>query len=106
MFTQCLCLKCGNPIEFEEKHSGAVAECPHCGQRTALGIPKVARIEMPAVRNSTIICSYILSFIMPFAGFFAGIYLMTKKQSGHGVTCSALSVIVFALLYALMTGNW
>jgi Gpi18-like mannosyltransferase len=45
------------------------------------------------VALSTIICSYILSILMPFAGFFAGIYLLTKKQSGHGLTCIALSIL-------------
>lgn len=50
------------------------------------------------VASSTIICSYILCFLMPFAGFFAGIYLWAKGKAGHGITCIALSLVVGAII--------
>lgn len=39
MITKCACQHCGNPIEFEAEHNGALAPCPHCGQETILELP-------------------------------------------------------------------
>ncbi len=43
MIAKCPCQHCGNPIEFEAEHTGAVVTCPHCGKETALGFTKPAQ---------------------------------------------------------------
>jgi hypothetical protein len=35
---------------------------------------------------------YVCAILLPLAGFFIGIYLMAKKQHGHGVAAMALSI--------------
>ncbi len=58
----------------------------------------------PVVGTGTIVCSYILALLMPLFGFFAGIYLLAKKQVGHGVTCMAISVFMFLFLLSVFNG--
>ena len=48
--------------------------------------------------------AYILAIVVPFIGFFAGIYLLAKKEPGHGVACIAISVAAFFLYCALIRG--
>ncbi|MEY4387956.1 MAG: hypothetical protein RLY20_3239 [Verrucomicrobiota bacterium] len=46
--------------------------------------------------------SYLSALLVPFIGFFMGIYLVTKKESGHGLTCIALSILVTAVCVILI----
>ena len=88
-------------MEYNTQQSGRIIECPHCKANMQLPAPAARPIieaQANSIAGTTIFCTYILSVIMPFAGFFAGIYLMTKKESGHGLTCIALSIIFNALL--------
>jgi predicted RNA-binding Zn-ribbon protein involved in translation (DUF1610 family) len=112
---KCNCQRCGQGIEFPIVMAGQDATCPHCGRETTLTIPTVrkatpsysppssstALTEQKSIAGGTIGCSYVLSFLIPVAGFFAGIYLMTKKESGHGAACMAIS-IVFGLIWIVM----
>lgn len=108
---KCSCQRCGEYIEFPLAMAGQDAACPHCGRETTLIVPKSGvRKATPSytpplppsaerpLESSTIVCSYVLCFLIPIVGFFCGIYLMTKKQSGHGVVCMAIS-IVFGLVW-------
>ena len=54
------------------------------------------------VAGSTIAGSYFLAVLIPIIGFFAGLYLILKKQAGHGVACMALSVIMFIIVFSLL----
>lgn len=63
--------------------------------------PKPAA-DAPALGTSTIVCSYLLAVLMPFLGFFAGIYLLAKKQPGHGVACMAISIVTFFIFFSMM----
>ena len=58
-----------------------------------------------AVAGSTIACSYTLAILVPLFGFFAGIYLVLKKQPGHGVACMALSVFVSLVLFSFFSNQ-
>lgn len=109
--SKCNCQRCGQVIAFQIVMAGQDISCPHCGRETTLTIPTVrkaspdypplasgAQVTEQPIASSTIVCSYVLCFLIPIAGFFAGIYLMTKKQSGHGTACMAIS-IVFGLIW-------
>jgi DNA-directed RNA polymerase subunit RPC12/RpoP/predicted nucleic acid-binding Zn ribbon protein len=82
--------------------------CPYCHHevsRTAEACPQCGGIlarEQTSVSNSTIACSYVLAVLIPLLGFFAGIYLMTKKESGHGIVVIVLSIIVAAIIASLI----
>jgi len=86
--------------------------CPSCGRETTLMVPELrvrkAAAENPTagdiVQSSTIICSYILSALVPLAGFFAGLYLMRKKQDGHGIACMGLSILFALLFIGILSG--
>lgn len=43
MITKCQCQSCGGGIEFEVEESGSVVDCPHCGVKTVLELPRVPR---------------------------------------------------------------
>jgi hypothetical protein len=65
--------------------------------------PAIAQdTETTTIAKSTIICSYVISVLMPLFGFFAGIYLIAKKQTGHGVACMALSIFMFLVYISMM----
>jgi hypothetical protein len=64
--------------------------------------PVSAVAENKTMPMGNIVGSYILCFIMPFLGFFAGIYLMAKKETGHGVACMALSVVMFFVYLSML----
>jgi len=84
--------------------AGQVIACPHCGLETKLFVPVLgaAPTGLPGQQpqaehpggSGAVICGYLLSFLLPLAGFFLGIYLMAKKKPGHGVTCMVLSVVM------------
>ena len=58
-------------------------------------------IEAKPVSGITIFCSYLLAVLMPFFGFFAGIYLIAKKQAGHGVVVMAISSAIMLFIWSL-----
>ena len=66
--------------------------------------PAAQFVHYPEVSTSTIVLSYLTCFLCSFVGFFLGIYLITKKESGHGIACMALSVI-FTLIGIAIVGN-
>lgn len=109
MLTKCQCNNCGQQVEFEveDYRYGSTAECPHCHQPTQLRLNRW-RTWMPApqlnasgVSETMIGLSYLSALLMPFIGFFMGLYLVTKKESGHGLTCIALSIVVFVVCLLL-----
>ena len=89
------CRDCGLEI------SKRAASCPHCGAPAASAAPPPQRYyktpppKVETVSTRSIVGYYFLAILMPLFGFFAGIYLMAKKETGHGVACMALSVACF-----------
>lgn len=111
---KCNCQRCGQSIAFPVVMAGQDVACPHCQRETTLSIPTVRKAtpdyppsvpttEQP-VATSTIVCSYALCFLIPIAGFFAGIYLMTKSQSGHGIASMAISIVFGLIFITLFSG--
>jgi len=114
------CPDCGREV------SKRAAACPHCGapitgvspaintngtirfkQSLTARTPNLpqapwAPAEAESVGDGNIAAAYIISIIVPFVGFFVGIYLMAKKEPGHGVACMALSIFSFFVWYAIM----
>ncbi len=82
------CKNCANEISNE-----ALA-CPKCGQPT---------VTAKIIAKSTIICSYILSVLIPFVGFFCGIYLLCKKSFGHGIANIAISIAFFFINLSIIS---
>ncbi len=68
-------------------------------QRASTGDQSVAN----TIAGSTIACSYALTILLPLFGFFAGMYLVLKRQVGHGVACMALSVFTFVVLMSIFS---
>lgn len=50
------------------------------------------------VAASTIAGGYLLCFLCPIFGFVAGIYLLIKGETGHGLACMLLSFVVPMIL--------
>jgi len=84
------CSSCGNPLSTE------AVICPGCGAATK-NFASAARSD--SVSGGNIVAAYILALLIPFIGFFAGIYLVAKKEPGHGAACMGLSVFA-VLVYA------
>jgi hypothetical protein len=57
----------------------------------------------PAVADSTIVCSYLLCFLIPIAGLGAGIYLLIKERKTHGYMCVAISLLWMMLLFGALS---
>ena len=102
MTSRCPCQHCGGRIEFETEqfNPGQIGECSHCHEQTELFIapPEKPKFNVDysksgiSERDKRLILSYILAVIVPLAGFFSGVYLMAKKEHGHGATCMGVSV--------------
>jgi hypothetical protein len=103
------------PYCAEEIRRDAV-KCKHCGEflngsrRTQSSAPAPPYAYQPidaqpkTVSEGNIAAAYILAIIVPFIGFFVGLYLLAKKEPGHGVACMAISVFAFFLWCALLRG--
>ena len=86
------CSSCGNQMMDQAD------VCPKCGV-----VPKnVATAKSGTVGGRTIVYSYILAIVLPLFGFIAGIYLLCKKQAGHGVACIVISIIAACLINLAM----
>jgi predicted RNA-binding Zn-ribbon protein involved in translation (DUF1610 family) len=109
------CPTCAIELEIEDSLYDQVFECPNC--KTEVMIPKrrmvprvvVARpmiMSRPeTVSQGNIIAGYALAVIVPFIGFFVGIYLLAKKEPGHGVACMAISILAAVIWFSvLMSG--
>jgi hypothetical protein len=102
MTSRCPCQHCGGKIEFEAEqfHVGQISECPHCNKQTPLfiGPPERPRFNVDyskrrfSERDKLLFLSYALAILIPLAGFFTGVYLMAKKEHGHGAACMGISV--------------
>ncbi len=91
-------------------------KCKHCGEfldskpraqgfsPATKSIHQATPVEAATVSQGNIIAGYSLAIIVPFIGFFVGIYLLAKKQPGHGVACMAISVVACLFWIALMNG--
>lgn len=90
-------------------------KCKHCGEflnkQIQAGIHTSSRRYDPyppafAKRQRSgggvIGFGYFFAVLFPIIGFFFGIYLLAKKEAGHGVACMAISVITFLIFLALM----
>lgn len=100
------CEHCQN--EFEDEGLEKTIFCPSCGKETH--IRPVGSNFSPAGRNvetaefdGLIALSYTLAVLLPLFGFFAGIYLLLKKQHGHGVAAMALSCFAGAIWFLLLS---
>ena len=79
--------------------------CPRCSKSLVVGSLK-PQVQLSAATKTylslpvkpegisagNIAASYVIAVALPFIGFFVGIYLMAKKEHGHGVACIALSI--------------
>lgn len=95
MIIQAKCQHCNG--EFEDEGLERTGFCPLCGKETRI-LPKGSNFAPKFTTDDptgVIIVGYVCAIlpIFDFAGFFFGIYLMAKKQHGHGVAVMALSII-------------
>lgn len=107
------CSNCQEHIEFPKELHGSVIDCPHCGLSTVLRVPgyvspaiQKAAPPRPAatgIASNLVLFSYFAAIFLPFVGFFMGLYLMTKKESGHGAACMGLSIAMGILWVAIFS---
>ena len=92
MIIKVQCQHCQS--EFEDEGQERTTFCPTCGKETFI-LAKRPVLESTATDNAdgVIIVGYVCAVLIPFVGFFIGIYLMAKKQHGHGVAVMALSIL-------------
>lgn len=110
----CSCQHCTGHIAFDPVHAGSRADCPHCGLETILFIPKVQARAIPNYEPNAPpppdktnygalgTMGIIFSILIPFIGFFIGIYLLLKGQSGRGTLCIAMSIAMVILVVILV----
>jgi hypothetical protein len=89
--------------EFEDEGMEKTVWCPSCGKETHI-YAKGSDYSFRPVEDlsDTIVGGYIFAFIFPLAGFFIGVYLIAKKQPGHGAAAMFLSVFVGSALWWLL----
>jgi len=109
MIAKCPCQHCNGRVEFNVEDAGRAIECPHCHMQTELFIAppekpmfRVAPYVPSGSKPNIVACGYFLAVLLPFVGFFFGIYLMTKKESGHGLTCIGISIVASVIWMELL----
>jgi hypothetical protein len=124
MISKCQCQHCGGGIEFDAAQFeisgempdltlGQIVGCPHCQKQTTIyvkkttiglqAVPRGPREVASSSDEETPLLAYVLAIFLPLIGFFFGIYLMTKKQSGHGCAVMALSILAGLIWMAIFT---
>jgi hypothetical protein len=107
MISTLHCLQCETALEFETECPPEKIECPNCRYANRVIMNRTVRHGKPwypegALRDSIdpamIRIGYTMAILIPLAGFFFGIYLMAKKQSGHGCACMAISLFVSTII--------
>jgi hypothetical protein len=92
MLIRVQCQHCQN--EFEDEGLDRTTFCPACHKETFV-LHKRPVLTSNAADDAcgVIVLGYVCAVVIPFVGFFVGIYLMAKNQPGHGVTTIALSTL-------------
>jgi len=105
MLVKSACRYCQSPVEFEAEDykDGLELPCPKCQQMTPVRVnrwntwtPAPNLASRNATKN-TIVLAYIVSLLVPLAGFFFGVYLFGKKEHGHGAACMFLNVLIILM---------
>lgn len=93
MIIRAQCQHCQS--EFEDEGLERTVFCPSCGKETIIRSKgsNYAPISTDDDASGVIVVGYVCAVVIPFVGFFIGIYLMAKKQPGHGVATMALSIL-------------
>ena len=97
-----ICSACGRAVE------GKRTNCPHCGELLLKGTSYKTSFSNGSSSHShasgSYIVHYIISVLIPLAGFIMGAIYLTKKDESHvGVTCIILGFISFAVSYAILS---
>jgi hypothetical protein len=132
MNAKCPCQHCNGNIGFDALDAGRETACPHCGMETVLFVPPPRVVALPTTpviqmaQAETTPRSYdellthrqlpqkdkyagassvllVCSFVIPFIGFFGGIWLMAKGEHGRGVACLAISIVFGMIWLAVLT---
>jgi uncharacterized paraquat-inducible protein A len=92
------CPACGLQI------SPQAASCPSCGHPVADSLTRVVSYRAPTAVEELPApgLSYLLAIFLPLIGFFCGIWLMTRKQGGHGVAVMAISIFASLIWFAIL----
>jgi hypothetical protein len=116
MVVKCHCQQCNGPIGFQAEtledaalRAGEKRICFLCGKETMLCLaPNRTRglsNHKPAgnQKKRLVALIYCGAVLMPFVGFFGGIYLMAIKEPGDGVFAMAISVVCGVVLLLLLS---
>ena len=102
-----ICSACGRTVEGKDiKRSN----CPHCGELLLKGTSYKTSFN-PASYSETpdtkiYIVQYIVSILIPLAGFIMGAIFLTKKDESHvGGVCILLGIVSFIITYAILSNT-
>jgi hypothetical protein len=74
--------------------------CPQCGVPTVVPVPApvpAVPAQVSDVSDNTFAAMYFLTPLFPIVGLFIGIYLLCKKETGHGLAGIGLSIVCWAI---------
>lgn len=97
-----ICSACGRTVE------GKRTNCPHCGELLLKGTSYKTSFgngsSSMSHASGSYIVQYIISVLIPLAGFIMGAIYLTKKDESHvGVTCIILGFVSFAISYVVLS---
>jgi len=79
--------------------------CVKCGAENARIKKSEREVEVSNVGKFQIFSAYFLAFIIPILGVIAGIILLCKKETGHGLGALIISVFSFIFWAIVYSGG-
>lgn len=102
-----VCSSCGRTIEKESMNR---SNCPHCGELLLKGTSYKTSFNPSSYNDkpntNSYIVHYIVSILIPLAGFIMGAIFLTKKDESHvGGVCILLGIVSFIISYAILSNT-
>lgn len=95
MLIKAQCEHCHS--EFEDEGLEKTVFCSSCGKETHIYAKGSDYSFKPNIESDEfdkiIAIGYLMAVILPVVGFFIGVYLLFKKQHGHGAAAMAMSAL-------------
>ena len=107
------CQSCGEHLEFEAEDAGATIACPHCGEPTALRLPRriAAAAKLPMTRTTKIGYILLAVIVIVLAGIViwathANIIKAENYLEVIGDCLIGIGAVVVGILALYLTISW